>query len=270
MLIASILGQWRQLPRRAPLLRLALTAMLLLPQACAQAPTDPEERADFVRRNDPLEPMNRKIFAFNTFVDDHLMEPVARAYHDTLPNGVQKGVHNVLTNLNEPYVGGNEILQGKAHAAADDLGRFLINSTFGVLGIWDVAAGNGGPKGNDTDIGLTLGTWGIGEGPFLMLPFFGPSNPRDGIGLLANFWADPVDAVINIPPGTNWAVDTRFGFNLVDTRVQLLEPVADLKRTALDYYASVRSLYRQRRRSALGISQPSAGTSQSEGPGDLP
>lgn len=243
-----------------------LTATVLIASACAEVPKDPEERAEFEQINDPLEPMNRKIFAVNTYLDDHVMEPVARTYHKTLPEGVQTRVHNFLVNLNAPYVSGNEILQGRIHKAADDLGRFLINTTFGLLGTEDVVSQIGGPKANETDIGLTLGTWGIGEGPFLMLPFFGPSNPRDATGRAADFFADPVDAVIHINPGTNWATDTRFGFDTVDTRVQYLQPLADLKRSSLDYYASIRSLYRQKRRAYLGQSNATVTPSVPESP----
>jgi phospholipid-binding lipoprotein MlaA len=245
-----------------PHLLLALGFAAILLAACAEVPTDPEERAEFEQTNDPLEPMNRNIFAFNDFLDVHVMEPVARTYHNNVPQGVQDAIHRFLLNLKAPYVAGNEVLQGKFKAASDDLGRFLINTTFGAVGLWDVAADAGGPKANDTDIGLTLGTWGIGEGPYLVLPFFGPSNPRDTAGRVGDFFADPVNAAITIPDGTKWAVDTRTGADVLDTRTQLLGPVADLKRSSLDYYASVRSLYRQRRRSALG--QPGAQTGSAD------
>lgn len=247
---------------------LAAFAAALLLSSCAEVPTDPEERAEFEQINDPLEPMNRKIFDVNTWLDDHVMEPVARTYHDTLPQWLQTAIHNFLTNLNEPYVGGNELLQGRFRQAWDDLGRFVFNTTFGLAGTRDLVADTGGPKANDTDIGLTLGTWGIGEGPYLMLPFFGPSNPRDTAGRVADYFADPVNEVIGAQGNTNWATDTRFGADTLDTRVQYLGPLADLKRSSLDYYASIRSLYRQKRRAYLGQSGESGiDTGGPTGPG---
>ena len=225
---------------------------------CADAPDDPEALADFEKTNDPLEPMNREIFAFNDFLDVHVMEPVARGYRNIVPDGIRARVHDFLVNLNEPYVGGNELLQGEFTLASIDLGRFVINSTFGILGSWDLVASTGGPPTHSSDIGLTLGCWGIGEGPYLMLPFFGPSNPRDAAGRLANFWADPIDTLINTQNGTAWITDTHYGLSLLDTRTQLLDPVADVKRSSLDVYASIRSLYRQRRRGVLGNDEDDA------------
>jgi phospholipid-binding lipoprotein MlaA len=232
---------------------LALGLLVLL-GACAEVPTDPDAKAEFEQTNDPLEPMNRKVFAFNNQLDHYVMEPVARGYRDTVPDPAQQGVHNVLVNLHAPYVAGNDLLQGDPAQAADMLGRFLINSTFGLLGLRDVVASSGGAKAHDNDLGLTMGHWGVGEGPFLMLPFFGPSNPRDTTGLVANFWADPADAVLG-NYGT-WPVALRFGVNAVDTRVELLDPLDEIKRSSLDLYATLRSLYRQQRRSALEKDSP--------------
>ena len=226
--------------------------LALATAGCAEAPEDPEARADFERTNDPLEPMNRTIFAFKDFLDIQLVEPLASGYRDLMPEPIRARIHDFLINLNEPYVGGNELLEGDFTAASVDLGRFVINSTFGILGSWDLVAATGGPSAHSADIGLTLGSWGVGEGPYLMLPLFGPSNPRDGVGRLADFWADPVDELIATRGGTAWIVDLHSGMSGLDTRVQYLDPIADLRRSSLDVYASVRSLYRQRRRAALG------------------
>ncbi len=230
---------------------IAVAALTVL-GACAEVPTNPDERAEFEQVNDPLEPMNRKVFAFNNYLDDNVMVPVAKAYKNVLPGPVQRGIHNFLQNLNEPYIAGNEILQGRLGKAFTDVARFVINSTFGIGGLWDLVADTGGPRANNSDVGVTLGVWGVPAGPFLMLPFVGPSNPRDTVGLAADWWADPVDAGIEYPGGYLWAVYVRYGMATIDTRVQLLEPVADLKRSSLDYYAAVRSLYRQKRRAAIG------------------
>ncbi|HIJ62099.1 MAG TPA: VacJ family lipoprotein [Rhodospirillaceae bacterium] len=226
--------------------------LALVTAGCAEVPEDPEARADFDRTDDPLEPMNRTIFAFNDFLDLHVMEPLARGYRDLMPEAIRGRIHDFLVNLNEPYVGGNELLKGEFTAASVDLGRFVINSTFGILGSWDLVAATGGPTAHSADLGLTLGSWGLGEGPYLMLPILGPSNPRDAAGSLADLWADPVDALIATRGGTAWIVDLHAGMSGLDTRVQYLDPIADIRRSSLDVYASVRSLYRQRRRAAVG------------------
>jgi phospholipid-binding lipoprotein MlaA len=224
---------------------------LLLLGGCAEVPTDPEGRAIYDRVNDPLEPMNRSLFAVNNFIDDNFMVPVAEFYRDFVPKSLRDGIHNFLVNLNAPFVAGNEILQGRPAKAAVDLGRFVINSTFGVAGIWDVVADHGGPLANDTDIGLTFGIWGLEAGPYLVLPLLGPSGPRDLAGVVAHFWTDPANSVITIEDGHKWAVDTRTGLTLLDTRTRYLEPLANLQRTSLDYYAALRSAYRQTRQAGI-------------------
>ena len=245
----------RRLPLSRALGTISLGALclsaLLLSAGCAQVPTDPDQRAEYNEINDPLEPMNRKIFAVNMTLDNYLLEPVARAYRDDMPPRVQKCVHNVVGNLREPYVAGNEILQGRLSDAADDLGRFMINSTFGLGGLFDVIDPATGPKAHDSDIGVTLGVWGIGEGPYVMLPFFGPSNPRDTAGKVAEYWGDPVDATFSAY-NIVWESYSRMGAATLDDRVQFLDPMDELKRNSLDLYAAIRSLYRQHRASQVG------------------
>jgi phospholipid-binding lipoprotein MlaA len=214
--------------------------------ACAAMPADPDERADFVEANDPLEPMNRAVFDMNMYLDDHVMAPVARTYRDETPEPVKASVHNVLTNLSEPYVAGNDLLQGNPQRAADSLGRFLINSTWGLFGLFDRVGDTGGPRAHENDIGVTLGVWGVDEGPYLMLPFVGPSNPRDTAGRVADLWASPASAVF-AANGIGWISDAQFGVDLVDSRTQLLDPLDEVKRSSIDLYAAIRSLYRQRR-----------------------
>ncbi len=233
---------------------LAAVVAMTLTAACAQLPTDPEERAEAEAVNDPLEPTNRVLYDVNMFLDDNVAAPVAEAYRDNFPEWFRTGVHNVLTNLEEPYVAGNDLLQGNVHAAADALGRFMINSTFGALGTRDAAVESGGPKGHKTDIGITLAVWGVEEGPYLMLPFFGPSNLRDGSGRVADYWADPA-GVAFAAKGLGVLSSVQMGFDTLDNRTTYLDPLKEIRRTSIDEYAAIRSLYRQNRDATIAAAR---------------
>jgi phospholipid-binding lipoprotein MlaA len=217
---------------------------------CTTLPDDPDERAEIQALNDPLEPTNRAIYDVNMALDDAIMVPVAESYRSNLPDWFRDAVHNILTNLQEPYVAGNDLLQGNPRAAADSLGRFVVNSTFGLLGARDAVADSGGAKSHKTDIGVTLAVWGMEEGPYLMLPFFGPSNLRDGTGKVAEFWASPTGAVMSAN-GLDVINNIGTGADVLDTRTNLLDPLKDLRRSSLDEYAAIRSLYRQNRDAAI-------------------
>jgi len=217
---------------------------------CTTLPDDPEERAEIEALNDPLEPTNRAIYDVNMALDDAIMVPVAESYRSNLPDWFRDAVHNILTNLQEPYVAGNDLLQGNPRAAADSLGRFFVNSTFGLLGARDAVADSGGAKSHKTDIGVTLAVWGVEEGPYLMLPFFGPSNLRDGTGKVAEFWASPTGSVLSAN-GLDIINNVSTGADVLDTRTNLLDPLKDLRRSSLDEYAAIRSLYRQNRAAAI-------------------
>ena len=172
---------------------LVITAVLLCSLGgCATPPPagDPDAVADFNETNDPLEPTNRVIYAFNDGLDTVIMRPAAQAYRFVIPSPVRGGVHNVLSNLGAPVQLGNDMLEGKPRRAGDTTMRFLINTTVGVLGIFDVAKDWGYPD-HDADFGITLALWGLPSGPFLFLPVFGPSDPRDAIGLGVNVAMDP-------------------------------------------------------------------------------
>jgi phospholipid-binding lipoprotein MlaA len=214
---------------------------------CATPPPadDPDAIADFKEANDPLEPTNRGIYAFNNALDTVILRPAAQAYRFVLPGPVREGVHNVLVNLGTPVQLSNDMLEGKPRRAGDTTMRFLINTTVGVLGVFDVAKGWGYPQ-HDADFGMTLALWGLPEGPYLFLPVFGPSDPRDAIGLGVNSVMDPFTWV---GQGTavralNWS---RFGLNGLDQRERHLDDIDNIKKTALDPYATFRSLYRQHR-----------------------
>jgi len=218
---------------------------------CATPPpaSDAEAVADYNETNDPLEPTNRAIYAFNDALDTVILRPAAKGYRFLIPEPVRIGVHNVLTNLGTPVQLSNDMLEGKPRRAGDTSMRFLINTTVGVLGFFDVAKDWGYPD-HDADFGITLALWGVPEGPYLFLPVFGPSDPRDAIGLGVNTAMDPFLWV-----GQGAAVKaldwSRFAFNALDQRERHLDDIDSTKRTALDPYATFRSLYRQHRQGQI-------------------
>lgn len=199
---------------------------------------------------DPLEPINRGIYKFNEGVDTMLFKPAAEVYRAVLPQFVRTGVHNFFSNINDVIVALNNLLQGKFLNAASDVGRIAVNTTIGLLGVLDVATELGLEKHNE-DFGQTLGYWGIGDGPYLVIPILGPSNFRDAIGLLVDFKTDPVTYV---DPSRDrnqlWAL--RF----VNRRSELLETTTILETAALDPYEFVRDAYFQRRRNLIYDGNP--------------
>ncbi|WP_244559373.1 MULTISPECIES: VacJ family lipoprotein [unclassified Azospirillum] len=198
-----------------------------------------------VSDNDPLEGFNRAVFWFNDGVDTVLIRPLAVAYKAVVPAPARTGVRNVMRNLRSPLDFANQLLQGDVGGAGTVLGRFVINTTVGLGGLIDVAAENGLDYEYES-LDQTLAVWGVPEGPYLVLPLLGPSSVRDAVGLSGEAYADPVT---NWAQNTDrdWIVYTRTGLVGLDTRAELLEPLDDLKRNSLDYYAAMRSLYRQRR-----------------------
>jgi phospholipid-binding lipoprotein MlaA len=235
-----------RVPRRAGLL-LALMGMAGAFAGCATPPpaSQPDALAQYRATNDPLEPFNRAMYAVNNRIDRYALRPAAVAYTKVLPEGVRTGIHNALANLATPVKLGNDMLQGKPRHAGDSLMRFVINTTIGGLGFFDVATKLGYPD-HDTDFGLTLATWGAGSGPFLFLPVLGPGDPRDSSGRIVDIVSDPLNYFgqgIGVT-AANWS---RFGLNLVDARAQYLGTLSQIRRTALDPYATFRSLYRQHR-----------------------
>jgi phospholipid-binding lipoprotein MlaA len=214
---------------------------------CATPPPadDPDAVAEFKQTNDPLEPMNRAIFAFNSEADTLFLKPVAQAYRTAVPQFGRDRVADFLQNLDEPLVFANDVLQGNGSLAMKSLERFALNTSFGVFGIMDVAKPMG-IRPHDSDFGQTLAVWGIGSGPYLVLPLFGPSSVRDAAGTGAELFADPLDIYLQ-SRYMNWLVWTRFGVNAVSQREAYLDFLEDIQRTSLDYYATMRSLYRQRR-----------------------
>ena len=227
--------------RRAVLLGLGIA---LCGCAAQQAP-----RPD----DDPWESFNRKMFWFNDRLDTHVMEPTARGWDWAVPEVAQRGVHNFFNNLRFPIVLVNDLLQGRGRQAVETLVRFQTNTVLGVLGFCDVAADRGMPA-HPQDTGLTFARWGIAPGPYLVLPFFGPSSPRDGVGLAAD------GALLIYPyfipiPGVSVGINA---VNVVNERARFLDAGDRAKGAALDFYVFVRNAYVQRRWREINDGAPSA------------
>jgi len=211
---------------------------------CAAATRDATVTDDVDTERDPAEPVNRAIFKANVAADHAVIKPVAQAYSDHVPEGVQKGIHNVVQNLKEPAVAVNDALQGNVKHAWESVQRLAVNSTAGVGGIFDVAEKLGIP-GHKSDFGQTLAVWGVGEGPFVELPLLGPSNARDAVGTVVDMAMNPLTFVGGAP--ATYASVATGSANAVDTRAQHLKDLDELERNSLDYYATLRSVYRQHR-----------------------
>lgn len=211
------------------------------------AATDPNGQ------NDPYEQTNRDIFAMNQKLDHAVARPVAVFYNHAFPEVFRDGVHNALTNLNSPVVFANDLLQGETTRAGQTLGRAVVNSTLGLGGLVDLAAKIGIP-GHDEDFGQTLGVWGANEGPYLMLPFAGPSNPRDVVGMGGDIAMDPF-TYISFNNSTLW-YGIRAGMGVVDLRARNVENLDAIERTSVDLYATTRSLYRQHRNAEIRNGAP--------------
>lgn len=246
-------------------LALAVSTPLIL-AGCATPPTDPAQRAEFDRTNDPLEPMNRAIFEFNDAAYTNVLFPVARAYND-LPDPARNGIHNVIGNLGEPVVFMNKTLQGDVSSAGTTAARFLVNTIFGFGGLIDVASHNGIQEPKTGDFGATLYTYGIDEGPYLVLPLFGPSNPRDTVGMAADGAADPWSYVLYTTYPEQIGV---FAGKGVDQLAGRMDDYLQAKRTSVDFYAYLRSSYRQNRRYDLSGGKDMGDQGLYDAPGGQP
>ncbi|GIK88587.1 MAG: hypothetical protein BroJett026_40680 [Betaproteobacteria bacterium] len=230
---------------------LRLIALLAagLAAGCALPPpeSDPEARAEYFERNDPLEPLNRVTHTFNEALDVMFLRPAAEMYRLFIPQPVRAGIGNVVDNLLLPRTAAYQLLQGKPEKAGEAVARFAVNSTVGILGIFDFAS-DIGLEPQFEDAGQTLGVWAgtTNGGPYLVLPVLGPSNLRDAVGRGVDFFADPWNHV-----GQGDTVEalrvSRFVLQTLDTREELIEPIDALRRDSLDYYAAIRSVYRQQR-----------------------
>lgn len=212
---------------------------------CASAPNanDPQAVAEYKELNDPIEPLNRTFFEFNRGLDTMLLRPAATFYKAMMPPPLQNLVHNFLNNLKTPVVLLNDVLQGEGQRASDTLARFAINTTVGILGLGDPATGMGFARHGE-DFGQTLGVWGSDEGPYLVLPILGPSNPRDAVGKVVDTLTDPIWHYAQ-NTDREYIPNERLVADAINFRARNLNEINDLQRTSIDYYAAVRDLYRQ-------------------------
>jgi phospholipid-binding lipoprotein MlaA len=246
----------------------------LMFSGCASHPDTAQQATSYEEDfNDPFEDTNRKIFEFNQVVDRNVLVPAAKAYRTALPDPVRDSVRDFLNNLREPLVFVNDTLQGQFERAGTTVGRFVINSTIGIGGLVDVA-GRWGIPFHEEDLGLTLGTWGVPEGPYVVVPVLGPSTPRDLGGQVAEGFGDPWNLLVTGNPYTlYWIPFVRGAVSGIDQRSRYIETLADIERTSLDYYATIRSLYRQRRAALIRNERenlpPNPSFTQRDDPGAL-
>ncbi len=226
-------------------MRAAVVLTTLFLGACAHnSPYEP---------NDPLEVVNRPIYSFNMTADKYVLRPVAKGYVKVVPSPIRTGIGNFFDNFFYPRVILHDLLQGKFVQATQDTGRLLLNSTFGLAGFLDPATIVGW-KRNDEDFGQTLGRWGVGDGWYLMLPFFGPSSNRDLIGLVGDNWTDPLEYMDSLQ-FEDRAIIT--GVTAIDSRAGLLDFDSILEQQ-LDPYVFMRTAYLQKRLNEVYDGNPPA------------
>ncbi len=222
---------------------------------CAAVPSDPVARSEFEAANDPLEPLNRRTFAFNEFIDRHLFRPVVKAYVRVVPRPGRDAIRNFVSNLNEPVVFANNVLQGQLRRAGTTASRFVLDTTLGVAGLMDFGKEHGLPK-QTGDLGQTFYAWGVRGGPYLVLPVFGPSNPRDATGLVVSYYFDPYRYVVErnkVPTAVAYGPPILGG---IDERARAGDALDAIRGDAVDYYASLRSFFRQNRDAQLRGNTP--------------
>ena len=217
-------------------------AALLTVAACSTP--SPESLAE----NDPWEATNRDTFAFNVWIEHNVAKPVVDVYRDVVPQPARDGVHNALSNLHSPIVLANDVIQGRPKQALRTAARLVLNSTFGLGGLIDVAGRIGIPR-HDNDFGITLGRAGAAEGSYLMLPLLGPLLPRDLVGTAVDGVFDPF--TWSHFPGRHELLLTRSTVGILDTADRQLDQFEAIEHSSIDFYASTRNLYRQSRKAQI-------------------
>ena len=220
-----------------------LILILTLLSACATVPGGPTE-------GDPFESYNRAMFSFNDGLDTHLLRPIAEGYDAVMPSPVKTGVSNFFSNIGDIFVILNDLLQFKFVQAIEDTSRFFFNSTIGLYGLIDVATPMGLPKNNE-DFGQTLATWGVGSGPYIVLPFYGPRTLRHTGSLILETAYAPINEIED--------QDTYYGtfaLETIDTRYNLLDESRIVDQAALDKYSFVRDAYLQHRKNLIYDGKP--------------
>ncbi len=212
----------------------ALTGSLIALGACSTT--------NAAHDGDPLYSWNKSMHAFNKGADTVLIKPVAQGYRAVVPKPGRDGLRNVLDNLRSPIIFGNDVLQGKFDRAGTTLQRFVLNTTIGIFGLFDVAKRGGIEKHNE-DMGQTLASWGVDSGPYLVLPLLGPSSLRDATGFVLDFGLEPL--TYSRFKGRQALLIGRTGLAGLSLREENLEVIDDLRATSIDEYASIKSAYEQ-------------------------
>ena len=225
---------------------LLLSALLALTTGCSSHPSAPREERSPA---DPWEPLNRQLHGFNTGLDKVTLKPIAKGYEAIIPQTIRKGVSNFSMNLRGPLNIVNSLLQGKGKNALTETGRFLANSTFGILGLVDVGTDMGLERKSE-DFGQTLAHWGVPDGPFVIVPILGPYSLRDAIMIPANLFLDPLWHYDNAP-----VRDRLYVLRLIDIRYRVFAAEALLEGSA-DPYITIRESYLQNRRYLIWDGDP--------------
>lgn len=235
----------RSIQRPWPLLAALTVVAGLLGGCAATSGATASASADGTEIHDPLEGMNRFIFSINQAGDTLILRPAAELYRLAVPRVGRDMVRNFLDNLETPVILANDLFQLEFERAATTSSRFIINTTLGFAGVADPATNMGFVR-HEEDFGQTLGAYGVGPGPYLMLPIFGPSTARDAVGRVADHFLDPVSQYAH-NTDRDYLTLVRSGMSAVDSRERNIETLDDIERNSLDFYAAVRSLYLQRR-----------------------
>ena len=227
--------------REGHLRSFAVVGAALLFAGCAETPS----------RVDPLEPFNRAMFSVHEVVDGNVVKPLAEGYVKFVPELIRTGVANFFGNIDDLFIGINNVLEGNGKRAGDDFGRVVLNTAFGLGGIFDLASMMGIEKHNQ-DFGITFGKWGIPQGPYLFVPLFGPTTVRDGTGTVIRYYLGPVTYIIDDVPVRNIV----YGIGYANVRAQALETEKVIDTAALDRYRFIRNAYLRARQAQVYDGKP--------------
>ncbi|MDX2225239.1 MAG: VacJ family lipoprotein [Rhodospirillaceae bacterium] len=234
-----------------------ILAIAVAVAACASTPpaSDPVARAAYEEANDPLEPFNRAMFSVDMALNAAFIRPVAWTYREVVPEPARRGVTNFLRNLRSPITFANNLLQGDLDRAGVTVGRFALNTTGGLLGFVDVAESAGLPYHYE-DFGQTLAVWGATNDTYLYVPIFGPTGVRDGLGLAVDNFAFDAVSWYSYADNPGWVQWAYFGTLLIDIKAGTMQATDELEKSSIDYYAALRSAWRQNRDSQIRNGAP--------------